>query len=297
MDDRITLRRCLGIVLLLLGLLCAAAPAAAMPPLGQDAEEAGDQAGLEEQHKALVTRVYAAVLNQDDTLLATELFADDLVQHDARAGGGEAGQFALFASLKASTPGVVATIKHIAADGDLVAVHWQASATPDDEFTGQAVIDVWRLADGKIVEHWGGFQDVPAAAASGNSMFSDVYTYPQGAPTVSEGQEAANRELAVAAFTDLFNNQNLALLDQVWDPQYVQHNPRFPNGTPALAGLVESAPAGSGPRIIVSQALADGDLVFTIRNVAGGNVAADIWRVVDDKIVEHWDVVPPPPTA
>ena len=80
-----------------------------------------------------------------------------------------------------------------------------------------------------------------------------------------------------------------------WDPRYWQHNPRFPNGTPGLAGLVQAAPAGSGPRIIVAQALADGDLVFTIRNVAGGNVAADIWRVVDGKIIEHWDVVPPPP--
>jgi len=272
--------------------------AAALPPRDRGVGQARDQAALEEQNKALVTRVYDEVLNHDNTDLADELFSDDLlVQHDARTDNGVAAQLAVFATFKATTPGVVATIKHIAAGGDLVAVHWQASANPGNEFTGQAVIDVWRLADGKIVEHWNGFQNVPAETVSGNSMFSDVYTYPKGAPAVSEAEEQTNRQMVVSAFTDLFNNRNLQLLDQVWDPRYFQHNPRFPNGTPGLAMLVTSAPAGSGPRIVVSQALADQDLVFTIRNVAGGNVAADIWRVVDGKIIEHWDVVPSPPTA
>src|SRR5437867_2765888 len=87
--------------------------------------------------------------------------------------------------LLAAAPAMVATSKHIAADVDLVAVRWPASASPDDEFTGQAVIDVWRLAAGRIVEHWDGFQNVPAESVSGYSMFSDVYTYPQGAPPVS----------------------------------------------------------------------------------------------------------------
>src|SRR5438045_2684694 len=109
-------------VVALLGLLFAAAPATlAARPLGGDT----GHAAFEEQNKALVTRIYTDVLNQDDADLANELFSGDLVQHDARAGGGPAGQLALFAILKANTPGVVGTIKHIAADGDLVAVHWQ----------------------------------------------------------------------------------------------------------------------------------------------------------------------------
>ena len=162
------------------------------------------------------------------------------------------------------------------ADGDLVAVHWQASATPHDEFTGQAVIDVWRLTDGQIIEHRDGFQNLPAETVSGNSMFSDVYTYPQGAPMVSEAQEESSRQMVVSAFTDLFNYRNLQLLDQLWDPRYFQHNPRFPNGTAGLAGLVGSLPNGNGPRINVSQSLADQDLVFTIMDGGGGNVAADI---------------------
>jgi predicted SnoaL-like aldol condensation-catalyzing enzyme len=39
----------------------------------------------------------------------------------------------------------------------------------------------------------------------------------------------------------------------------------------------------------------DKDLVFTIRNGGGNSIAADIWRVVDSKIVEHWDVIPARP--
>src|SRR5207245_2683458 len=111
--------------------------------------------------------------------------------------------------------------------------------------TGQAVSDVWRLTDGQIIEHRDGFQNLPAETVSGNSMFSDVYTYPQGAPMVSEAQEESSRQMVVSAFTDLFNYRNLQLLDQLWDPRYFQHNPRFPNGTAGLAGLVGSSTARS----------------------------------------------------
>ena len=89
-----------------------------------------DEAGLEQQNKTIVTRIYDEVLNQDNTATAYALFSTELLQHDQGAGDGPDGQLALFDNLRSNIPGVVATIKHIAADGDLVAVHWQASATP-----------------------------------------------------------------------------------------------------------------------------------------------------------------------
>ena len=248
------------------------------------------QADVEQQNKDTVTRIYAELFNQDNSDLATDLFADDLVQHDPRAADGPAGQLALFAALKSEIPGVVASVKHLGAEDDLVVVHWQASAAPDDEFSDRAAVDLWRMANGKAAEHWDVVQDVPPQSASGNSMFSDVYVYPDGVPTISDDQRRANRQMVVNAYMDLFNNKKVELLDQLWDPRYYQHNPCCGNGTAGLRGLVATLPGT--PILNISHAVADQDLVFTIADEPANTILADLFRVVNGKIIEHWDVVP-----
>ena len=249
---------------------------------------ASQNEALELQNKELVRRFYTEVIGQNKADLVSELFATDYIQHDATVASGPAGQITLVENLKTKIPGLVATIKHIGADGDYVAVHWQASATPDNEATGQAAIDLYRVSDGKIAEHWEAFQEVPATTASGNSMFSDQYVYTQPKQDVTEAQEEANDKMVVDAYKGVFNDGNVALLDQYWDPNYLQHNPQAPNGVEGLRGFIESLPPG-GAKLEFIQTLADDDLVYTIST---NQVLTDIFRVVDNKIVEHWDVVP-----
>jgi predicted SnoaL-like aldol condensation-catalyzing enzyme len=268
-----------------------AAPAATTAP-------SSSQATSEEQNKAQVLRLYSEVLGQNKIDLVKELLATDYIQHNASVPGGPEGQIKLFESLQAKTPGLVATVKHVAADGDLVAVHWHASATPDNEASGQAVVDLFRLANGKIVEHWDVYQDVPATTASGNSLFSDVYNYAQGAPMLSEEQEEANKQMAVSAYSELFSQRKLELVDQYWDPRYYQHNPMVPNGTAALKQFLQGMPAGGGPAMSFSHTLSDQDLVWTFIQMSmpgsssSSGLGVDIFRVVDGKIIEHWDVLP-----
>jgi predicted SnoaL-like aldol condensation-catalyzing enzyme len=127
-------------------------------------------------------------------------------------------------------------------------------------------------------------------------MFSDVYVYPQGAPVISESDEEAERKMVVSAYLDIDNNQNLQTIEAAIDPRYLQHNPHTASGLPAFIAHVQSLlPNVLGPRLTILHTLADADLVFTIRNGGNNSIAADIWRVVDGKIVEHWDVNPPPP--
>jgi hypothetical protein len=84
-------------------------PPAGPPPLEV---ELMVRPALEEQNKAVVLPLYADVVNQCNTDLATGLFSKYMIQHDPRGGAGGPGQLALVDSLKAATPGLVATAKH-----------------------------------------------------------------------------------------------------------------------------------------------------------------------------------------
>ena len=58
---------------------------------------------------------------------------------------------------------------HIVAEADLVVLHLNSKA--DEKDRGRAIVDIFRVENGKIVEHWGVTQDVPEETASGNTRF------------------------------------------------------------------------------------------------------------------------------
>lgn len=254
----------------------------------------GSSPAAEEQNKALVLRLYTEAFNQNKTDVVRELIGSAYVQHDKSVPGGADGQLKQFQDFKAKIPGAVATVKRTAANRDLVAVHWHASATPADEATGEAKIDLFRVGNGKLVEHWSITQTVPATTASGNSLFSDLYQYQGGTPVLSEEQEENNRTFAVEAYRKL-SDGDAAVIDTSWDPRYYQHNPAAPNGTDPLKQFMQqqgvTSPSGTPSASAGTQfghTLADGDLVWIF---SSDYVVADIFRVVDGKIIEHWDVV------
>ncbi len=60
-------------------------------------------------------------------------------------------------------------IKRLVAEGELVAVHSHMTVSSGDR--GNAVMDIFRLKDGKIVEHWDVLQPIPEKPANNNTMF------------------------------------------------------------------------------------------------------------------------------
>ncbi|MFJ9900649.1 ester cyclase [Streptomyces sp. NPDC091280] len=60
-------------------------------------------------------------------------------------------------------------VKRVAADGDLVYIHTHETTSPTDR--GSAIVDIFRLERGKIVEHWDVTQAVPEKSANDNTMF------------------------------------------------------------------------------------------------------------------------------
>jgi predicted SnoaL-like aldol condensation-catalyzing enzyme len=57
----------------------------------------------------------------------------------------------------------------VIAEDDLVVLHYHLKMSPDD--LGQAVVDIFRVEDERIVEHWDVLQAVPAESANTNGMF------------------------------------------------------------------------------------------------------------------------------
>lgn len=91
-------------------------------------------------NEAVVERLYAEVFNGRNVAVVDELVAPDYAQHNPAVPDGVGGLKALAAN------GLPATVKEVVAQGDLVAVVVDYGAVP--------AVDIFRLAGGKIVEHW-----------------------------------------------------------------------------------------------------------------------------------------------
>ncbi|MCJ9713449.1 nuclear transport factor 2 family protein, partial [Bordetella hinzii] len=91
------------------------------------------------------------------------------VQHNPYLESGTAPLVDFFVLYFEQNPQASAEIKRVIAEGDLVVVHslWKEAA----EDRGQAVVDIFRVAEGKIVEHWGVSQEIPENPANANGMF------------------------------------------------------------------------------------------------------------------------------
>ncbi|EKK5268774.1 ester cyclase [Cronobacter dublinensis] len=126
------------------------------------------QSDVEEANRQRVITFYDQFFNQHDTA-AADVVADDYRQHNPEVPDGKAPFVNYFSGFFRDNPQSRAKVIRSAADGDLV---WlQVHSTNGSHDRGQAVLDIFRVKDGKIVEHWDIIQDVPEKAANANTMF------------------------------------------------------------------------------------------------------------------------------
>ena len=108
------------------------------------------------------------VQHQVDKAIDT-YFAPGYIQHNPMAATGAEAVRKFFKAFYAANPQATIVMKRALADGDLVAIHYQSKFQPDDR--GYAVVDIFRVENGKIAEHWDVGQPVPEKAANDNGMF------------------------------------------------------------------------------------------------------------------------------
>ena len=127
-------------------------------------------AALEAKNLAIVLEFQEKVFNQHDMRVADRLLTDNYIQHNPRIPNGKAAFISFFSKLGVMQPTRHSDIIRSAVNGDLVFVHIHSS-----DGTGKgdaAIVNIYRIENGKIAEHWDVVQPVPeGASVNGNTMF------------------------------------------------------------------------------------------------------------------------------
>jgi predicted SnoaL-like aldol condensation-catalyzing enzyme len=112
----------------------------------------------EQANLALVLEMFEQVLNPMDSSAVDRFISPDYIQHNQMAEPGREGLKKFLDTIRARTPQAVHDVKRAFVDGDHVTVHYHVRRWPGD--VGWAVIDIFRLENGLIAEHWDVMQDV-----------------------------------------------------------------------------------------------------------------------------------------
>ena len=122
-----------------------------------------------EANKKTVLEFYEAGLNKKDFEAASKYFGPKYIQHNPGAPDGIEGFKTFVNFLRTKFPNSHSEIKKVFADGDYVILHVHAVREPGT--LGRAIVDIFRLENGKIVEHWDVAQDIPEKMPHNNGMF------------------------------------------------------------------------------------------------------------------------------
>ena len=103
-----------------------------------------------------------------------------------------------------------------------------------------------------------------------------------------------NKALVLDAFDTLFNKRDYEAAERYWSPKYIQHSAHIEPGRDGLFNLIRNSP----PTLRYEHQLivAEGDYVIVHGRFSGTGrpvawIAADIVRIENDRLAEHWDVL------
>ena len=142
--------------------------AAILLALASPGARAASEAQQEANRKAVLA-FYEKGLNQKDADGALAYVGDRYVQHNPNAPDGPDGFRKFIGFLREKFPNSHSEIKRSFVDGDYVILHVHAVREPGAR--GNAILDIFKLENGKIVEHWDVVQAIPENPANSNTMF------------------------------------------------------------------------------------------------------------------------------
>jgi predicted SnoaL-like aldol condensation-catalyzing enzyme len=232
------------------------------------------------------------IFRKKDATAVERHFGESLIQHDPNLADGLAGMKSFAAEL-ANSPTADITIYRTLVDGDFVLLHSRYQGVAG---YGAAAIafDLFRFADDKIVEHWGGQEPEAPPNLSGRTQVDG--------PTeiLDREKTEANRTLVRTYRETVMVSLRFDRIEEfIEDAHYAQHASKIGDGIARLRDRIASV-AKEGGRLYLTprRFVAEGNfvLVLTEGDLPSGPTALyDLFRVENGKIVEHWDVLSPIP--
>ncbi|MDB5719009.1 MAG: hypothetical protein JWM38_2436 [Sphingomonas bacterium] len=240
------------------------------------------------------------------------------IQHNPNIASGVAGHRAFFAKLQQGPKTDPSKARHVTdmvlVDGDLFAMMHHNVPGPGAE--ARLFVDLWRVKNGKIAEHWDVVQPIPASIPHGNGMACGNYeTHERAAlwtdsiarPTCGLPDPKASRATSLKVYHDyvaeVAKGNVIGAIERWFAPDYRQHSPIITDGKQGAIdylrkewGDQSAVPPTLGPQRIV----AEGDLVLVHYILTDGttkkqSAQIDIFRIANGKIAEHWDIKQPVP--
>jgi predicted SnoaL-like aldol condensation-catalyzing enzyme len=134
---------------------------------GQNQSEYEKKLRQQESNKKMVTEFYQELFGNKNPDAINKYIGDKYIQHNP---GLPDGKEALLQAVKVwfkDAPKEKVDFQHVAADGDLVWLHVRSKSGPKV----RAIVDIFRIENGKIVEHWDVIQEIPEKSANDHPMF------------------------------------------------------------------------------------------------------------------------------
>ncbi|WP_306350369.1 ester cyclase [Flavobacterium sp. '19STA2R22 D10 B1'] len=126
-----------------------------------------DRQKLEDDNKKVVADFYQSLFGDKDLTAIDKYIDEGYIQHNPTVADGRTAFKEAASHWFVDAPKEKIDIQHIGADGDFVYIHLKNK----EQGKVTSVIDIFKLKDGKIMEHWDVMQDVPAKAANEHPMF------------------------------------------------------------------------------------------------------------------------------
>lgn len=128
------------------------------------------QAAAPQSNKDIVLAFFRMMFQDREIDEAVRLYVGkNYIQHNPYMRDGVEPMVDFFPHYFEQHPQATVDIKRVIAEGDLVMIHNLWRESPEDR--GQAVVDIFRVENGKIVEHWDVSQEIPDNPANKNTMF------------------------------------------------------------------------------------------------------------------------------
>ncbi|AKP87603.1 MULTISPECIES: nuclear transport factor 2 family protein [Achromobacter] len=128
------------------------------------------QAAAPQSNKDIVLAFFRMMFQDREIDEAVRLYVGkNYIQHNPYMRDGVEPMVDFFPHYFEQHPQATVDIKRVIAEGDLVMIHNLWRESPEDR--GQAVVDIFRVENGKIVEHWDVSQEIPENPANKNGMF------------------------------------------------------------------------------------------------------------------------------